>query len=1106
MYRRASDDVVSAFQTDEKNLANKTEKGTTEKQISMIPEEIVDQIISTAKIEDIVQDFVKLKKRGSNYKGLCPFHTEKTPSFSVSPKKGMFKCFGCGKGGNAVSFVMEHEHMSYPEALKWLARKYSIKIPEKPLTDEQKKEYQHREALFKTNAFVAQFYQQQLGTSIAAKRYLLSRFSKEAIKVNQLGYAPEQWDALKKYAEKNQLKRELLMELGLLKNKKDGGVYDFFRGRVIIPIFNKYGKIVGFSARKMPGSNISGDAKYFNSKESDIYNKSEILFGIHLAHRSIRENDYVYLVEGNPDVLKLQSLDINNVLATSGTELTDEQIKQIANLTTNVTIIGDTDMAGHEATKKNAKKMIMQGFTISLILLPQEEDKKGNPVKHDADSYFTSHDQFISYKKENQTDFIIYYAKTKIESAGENTAQIKAAIKNVAEMVSSYPDKEMHEYYIEKLGSIKKPRKMWADKIKERAKEKSSLVKDQSTIPKDVSLSDFKRYGFYEDHNKYYFQKQNGVIIKGSNFKMRPLFHVESVINAKRLFEIKNEHGFTKTIELEQRDLITLNRFRERVESLGNFVWEAGEPELIKLKSFLYEKTDTCTEVMQLGWQPEGFFAWSNGIFNGKFQPVTKYGIATHDKKNFYIPAFSIIYENERQLYHFERQFRHESDQDLTLREITDKLTEVYGPNAKVVFAYYVATLFRDIIFRRFKKFPVLNLFGEKGAGKTECAISFLQFFGKLEAGIQINNATLPGLSDHVARVCNALVHIDEYRNDLLIDKIEFLKGLWNAVGRTRKNMDMGKKNEQTAVDAGVILTGQHMPTADVALYSRVLFVTFDKTEHTREEKRRLSELQKMQAQGWTHITNNILSYRETFKDNYYHHYKKVAKDLDARIDDEIESRIFENWIIIAASWATLEQYLDTDMEYESMMDLFAEKIKHQNAEIKTSNEIATFWNIVQYCAMEGLLKEGIDYKIKPLKEVKTDKGNIELGKKSRFVLIMNHNRVFPLYRKQGAQMKEEILPQDSIRHYLMNSKVFLGKKSSEAFLRPDHEHQDKKWRTTTAYVFDYERLTDLSLPNEWDNTTSDNSTVDLDGDNGREKAIDFGSKISYEDDDDAPF
>ena len=279
-------------------------------------------------------------------------------------------------------------------------------------------------------------------------------------------------------------------------------------------------------------------------------------------------------------------------------------------------------------------------------------------------------------------------------------------------------------------------------------------------------------------------------------------------------------------LELKQEDLIALAKFKQKIEGLGNFIWKGTEKELTKLKSYLYEKTETATEITQMGWQRAGFYAFGNGVFyDCHFIPADEFGIVRlKDKGNFYLPSSSSIYKNDPKLFTFEKQFVHLNLSSVTLTQFTEQLFKVYGDNGRVGFCFYLATLFRDVVTSTSANhwFPILNLFGPKGSGKSELGHTLLSLFTISYTAPNIQNSTPSALNDTVAQSANALAHIDEYKNDIDPKMIEFLKGLWDGTGRTRMNMDLDKKKETTAVDSGIILSGQEMPTSDIALFTRL--------------------------------------------------------------------------------------------------------------------------------------------------------------------------------------------------------------------------------------------------------------------------------------------
>ncbi len=388
-----------------------------------------DKIVDTAQIVDVIQDFVTLKKRGVNYLGLCPFHNEKTPSFTVSPAKGIFKCFGCGKGGNSVNFIMEHEQFSYPEALKYLAKKYGIEVEERELSDEEKRIGSERESLLIVTAFANRYFINQLqnspeGIDVGLSYFKERKFSKTIIEDFQLGYCPDGKDLFTNEALRNGYKTEFLEKSGL-SIFKDNYKADRFAGRVIFPIHSLAGKVIGFGGRTLKTE--KSVAKYLNSPESSIYSKSKVLYGLFQAKKSIVKNDKCFLVEGYTDVISLHMSGVENVVASSGTSLTEDQIRLIQRFTQNITILFDGDEAGIKASLRGTDMILKQGMNVRVVSFPEGED---------PDSFARSHSssEFIEYINQNEEDFIRF--KTKLLSKDAKNDPIKKAAL-ISEVVKS---------------------------------------------------------------------------------------------------------------------------------------------------------------------------------------------------------------------------------------------------------------------------------------------------------------------------------------------------------------------------------------------------------------------------------------------------------------------------------------------------------------------------------------------------------------------------------------------------------------------------------------------------------------------------------------------
>jgi len=397
----------------------------------MISQQTIQQILSRLDIIDVVGEFVKLKKRGTNYLGLCPFHNEKTPSFTVSPAKEIYKCFGCGKSGNTISFVMEHEKYSYVEALKWLANRYGIEIEETFVSEEQKQQFQTADSLFIINNFAQQFFSDRLfnseeGQDIGLAYFKERGFREEIIRKFQLGYSPEQRDAFTREALAKQYNAELLVKTGLVANRNDQ-LMDNYRGRVIFPVHNHSGKVLGFGARILKSNDRA--PKYINTPENEIYIKSKILYGSYFARTAIDKADECLLVEGYTDVISLHQAGIENVVASGGTSLTPDQLRLIKKYTNNLTIVYDGDNAGIKAALRGLDLALEEGLNVKLVLIPDKEDPDSYVNKVGAAA-------FTDFVQRNKKDFILFQLDVALKDAGNDSVKKAEVVNKMAETIS----------------------------------------------------------------------------------------------------------------------------------------------------------------------------------------------------------------------------------------------------------------------------------------------------------------------------------------------------------------------------------------------------------------------------------------------------------------------------------------------------------------------------------------------------------------------------------------------------------------------------------------------------------------------------------------------
>lgn len=994
-----------------------------------------NRIAEATDIVQLIGGEIELKPQGKNLVACCPFHTEKTGSFIVNPARQTYHCFGCGKHGDVFQWVMEREGCSYPEAIRRLAKRANIEISERERTAEEIARETKREAMLMLTQQVNTWFVEQLEANPEAKEYALSRWGVKPkknepndpmayIKATGIGFAPP-GPAFVNWVKSQGINKELLKELHIVATSKEGRDYCAFYNRLTIPIRSRSNQIEGWTCRDMSGRKDVG--KYVNSSDSELYHKKTSLFGLDVAKPEIRATGKVYVAEGAPDVMRMQIIGVPNTVAPLGTAMGDEQFDLLQSCFPKtgkrvLCLLPDADVTkddgtnpGEAAAIKRGTEAIKRGYSVLIKAIPEGE------TKEDPDSYFKTISKFKEVKEQ---DFIIWYAHHLLDGA-ENMESMTTGVETIAAMVASTNDETVIEGYKKQLKEVYNNSTLWNKAIVKAGK----AQKEQEVKDKAFSKEGFTKYGFYESGGGYW-ALSGQTEIRWSNFTMRPLFHIKDAINPKRLYELRNEAGSREIVELKQEDLVSLSKFRQRVEGLGNYIFEANEQCLIKLKRYLYEQTQTAVEITQLGWQKQGFFAFGNGVFyQGSFIKADDFGIVhLPDGDNYYLPGASKIYKDDTQLFQFEKRFVHHGWSSIPLRQVAEKMIQVFGNNAKIGICFLIATLFRDHVTATVKAFPMLNLFGPKGSGKSELGHTLMSFFIIQNIPPNLSNSTIAALSEAVAQCSNALVHLDEFKNNIDMDKREFLKGLWDSAGRSRMNMDRDKKREITKVDSGVIISGQEMATTDIALFNRFVYLTFNKTEFTTDERNAFADLDRLRKLGFSHLTLEILNHRETFKQNFASMYAATASEVLANIgDNNCETRTVNNWVTVTAAYRCLETVLDLPFTYADILKIAINGIKTQNSLTTSSNEIGMFWRQIGRTQMEGKFCLNSDYRIEYRPDIKTNKGSVIFAT-TRPILFLNPDAWYQAYTYKAKDNGIVPLPDSSIIYYLENSPEYLGR------------------------------------------------------------------------------
>ena len=475
----------------------------------MIDQETVNRIIDTANIVDVVSDFVSLKKSGNNFFGCCPFHNEKTASFSVSPAKNIFYCFGCHKGGNSVNFIMEHEQMSYVEALKYLAQKYHIDVKEKEFTPEEQERHDDRESMmvlneFAKNTFIRNMTETDEGRAIGYKYFKERGFNEETIKTYELGFSLSDRKAFTDLALKSGYNQKYLVSTGLsILKEEDGYIFDRFSNRVMFPIHNLTGKVIGFGGRVLDARTKGVSVKYMNSPQSEIYDKSRSLYGIYQAKATIVKNDKCFLVEGYTDVLSMHQSGITNVVASNGTALTTDQIRLIHKFTSNITVLYDGDSAGIHAALRGIDMILAEEMNVKVLLLPDGEDPDSFARNHSSSEL----EDFIA---KNETDFILFKARLLLKDAGNDPVKLSGLVNDIVDSISVVPDSIKRAFYVKECAELmsideklihreinkrlRKRREQWYDDEQKKAAQEAAPPIVKTFNPEQEAAKRFREY------------------------------------------------------------------------------------------------------------------------------------------------------------------------------------------------------------------------------------------------------------------------------------------------------------------------------------------------------------------------------------------------------------------------------------------------------------------------------------------------------------------------------------------------------------------------------------------------------------------------------------
>lgn len=869
--------------------------------------------------------------------------------------------------------------MDFLKAVEAIAKANNLHIEytKEELTDEQREDAKLKESVLAVVAAVQEFFFNQLRVEAndearAAREYAYSRWPEQFCSTCGIGLAPKDGKRITEYCKSKGFTEELLVKSGIFKkDDKSGHIYPLFSNRITIPIRDRFGRVIAFTARALD----EAKAKYINSINSRIFVKSESIFGIDRASRC-RDALYYNIVEGAPDVLRLQSIGLENTVATLGTAWSGTQFDILKKHIQSLCFIPDSDPPkdesfgpGFKAVMTNGAEAVRRGFDVTVRELPFNEEKADDDAvilhKNDADEYILSPEIYAAIPEK---PFILWVAEKKF-SVASSLAEQRVIVAEVADLLRHIKDDAIADECIASLAKINGTVKSWKAAIS-RAKGEARQRAAKSDPKNDAERrKELLRQCNLNIIDNCFYTYDEGEAVRLSNFFLESLYHIKDETNGTRLFRMVNKFNEAVEIEFRESELCSLTTFQQRVGSVGNYIWRAKIDKLNNVKEYLYRGTRSAERVRKMGWDAvNGFFAFGNGVFNGdRFLAVDDLGIVeTAPSRSFYIPATSKMYENNPEIYQFERLFIHENRSGIKLYDFAIQLVKVFGDNAKIAFCYLLATLYRDVIFNRTRHFPILNLFGEKGTGKTTLATSLQSFFIHSVDPPNLGVTSVPAMNDRVSQAVNSLVVFDEYKNDLDVRKIAYLKGLWGGGGQTKKNQNTDGMAAQTIISTGIALCGQDKPTQDMALFTRVLFLAFSKTSFTKPERDAYEDLVAMCSLGNTHLTLEVLGHRQMFEKNFSNAYSLTKSELSKIVEGEkIHDRIFGNWIIPLAAFRTLESVLSLPFSYNDLLTVAVAGMRLQNETAQESSEMGDFWEALQGFHTQGRAIDKAHFRIK---------------------------------------------------------------------------------------------------------------------------------------------
>lgn len=1078
----------------------------------MISNDTIRQINDLTDIKEVIEDFIPLKKAGASYQACCPFHKEDTPSFSVSPVKGIYKCFGCGASGDAISFLMASQNFDYRGAIYYLAEKYNIELSFTGHEDweEQKKKEEAKKDFYAVNERASEIFSRLLLSerkdAQQAKDYLINgrKIALESIQEFKLGFAPDERRYLTALlTESDQL--EPAVTLGISKVDQDGNSFDQFRNRIIFPILeDRFGKIVGFTGRKLPEvEENKKNPKYLNSSESFLYNKSNILFGLFQAKGPIAKSKTAYLVEGPTDIIALYQNGIYNVVAPCGTAITYEQLQLLAKYASTVILFTDGDQAGYKSAMRAIPMIIEEGLNPYVLQLDENEDPDSlinsliadhldgfDPETGDLEPEDPA-EIIEDWINENRKEGLQWYASQLLKDVNlDDPTESDEAIEKICEALSFINN----PFKVSKFaGLIGKQHGIKEAELVKRAgiicNIRETKVQEypedaRFSLPESVDRDEFFEHGFYElisgSLTGYYFNVGKKKAENVTNFVLKPLYHIRAPENTRRMLEVTN--GFsTKVLEMPSINMLSVEKVTGFLFDQANFFPMAGftRAHLLKIINKIGAKFQECYELHKLGWQREGFFAFSNSCYNGTLEKYNEYGVVSISGENFLSPSMSKAYDRLR-----EEENPYENDKYLVYTDPIVKLerwiqlfvnTYSQNDNGWIGSVFALASIFMDII-TQVAKMPLLYAYGAKGSGKSEYAesITGLYFSGQDSQGyllkpFNLNQGTDYAFFGRMGRFKGVPMAFNEFDENAIPEEwFRAFKAAHDGEGREKGS---GKKDRTTMqrVYCTIILIGQFLSSKDDnSILSRSIPRAF-KEDRSRPQEMidSFNELKELESKGLSGCLVELLSHRNFIKEKYPETFHATFKQLNEDLKSkgyQVMTRTVKNMSVLIAMHRLLSQKINFPFSADNFYEHCRESAIEVSGIENQSNALSDFWKTMEFLLDREEITEGLDFKFETRMDVKVLVGSDSFQTKNfaepTKLLFLRLTNIHKLYAKEQRSVTgKNGLNEQTISMYLKDQEYFIGTNPGSKFLN----HQGKR-SSTSSMVINYEKLKGVNL------------------------------------------